>query len=777
MQLRILAAVLLASAAAFGQQTVTRPGTSAPNAQGVQGVTGGVALHTVCDSGCGGAASFSDNGVFTAGTTAVTVAGGVFNDSITALTSGSAGAPRMTSKRALHFNLRDNAGNEIPFPAALDADLGFKVHLQNTSLAVTGTFWATTAAAPTAARLSDGTSFYDAAKTGQLPSALDGSGFLKVHEQGTASVTGTVTTTPPADATTNVTKFGGSAVATGTGTGGAGVPRVTVSSDSTVGLVAGTAVIGHVITDSTSTTAVTQASAANLNATVTQGTSPWVGNTTQIGSTAVNAFPAGFARVTDEPHQVFYDPFDAALDTTNRWAATTTAGTGTPVAASISAGVLTMSSGTGTGYTYLQSQPSFTPTVPAWLGVSFLIKLETPLLATAHRFWGAGTSPATPTAALPITDGYGFEVDTLGKLNAVIYASGTKTIVADISAKVTDANYHRFIVYYRTDKIFFYIDGLDSASLAATYSATTAAGPNVQTLPVKMAAEGNSGTTATITCAGLAVWDTGKNSVTLSDGSFGWRKATIKPGSTAAVATDSPVVVALHPSSPLPAGNSVIGHVVADTGSTTAVTGNVTAVQPAGTNLHAVIDTGSTTAVTQATGTNLHSVTDSGSVTSATITTDSVGLAKDGTLSTMSAKLPAVLDASGYLQTHEQGTAKVALAGVQPVRQTDAQGRQTPIGDSAFRSIHVTTDNAVMPVVLGTDSIGLAKDATLASTVARQGAAAPQSAQQVAGMSPTGSAQPIAVSPTGALYVVIAPQGMNPLLPRCNPVLRANCNP
>jgi hypothetical protein len=73
----------------------------------------------------------------------------------------------------------------------------------------------------------------------------------------------------------------------------------------------------------------------------------------------------------------------------------------------------------------------------------------------------------------------------------------------------------------------------------------------------------------------------------------------------------------------LPAGTNVIGHVIADTGSTTAVTGNVTVVQPTGTNLHAVIDTGSTTAVTgnvtvvQPTGTNLHVVVDAGSTTSA----------------------------------------------------------------------------------------------------------------------------------------------------------------
>ena len=44
----------------------------------------------------------------------------------------------------------------------------------------------------------------------------------------------------------NVTQFGSSNVVTGTGASGAGVPRFTVSNDSTLGLVAGTSVVGYV---------------------------------------------------------------------------------------------------------------------------------------------------------------------------------------------------------------------------------------------------------------------------------------------------------------------------------------------------------------------------------------------------------------------------------------------------------------------------------------------------------------------------------------------------
>lgn len=50
--------------------------------------------------------------------------------------------------------------------------------------------------------------------------------------------------------------------------------------------------------------------------------------------------------------------------------------------------------------------------------------------------------------------------------------------------------------------------------------------------------------------------------------------------------------------SALPAGTNQIGHVIDDSGSTTAVTGNVTVVQGTGSNLHVAVDSAPTTAVT-----------------------------------------------------------------------------------------------------------------------------------------------------------------------------------
>lgn len=67
---------------------------------------------------------------------------------------------------------------------------------------------------------------------------VDGSGVTQpvsgTFWQATQPVSGTVTTTPPSNASTNVTQFGGTNVSTGTGAGGAGIPRVTVSNDSNV---------------------------------------------------------------------------------------------------------------------------------------------------------------------------------------------------------------------------------------------------------------------------------------------------------------------------------------------------------------------------------------------------------------------------------------------------------------------------------------------------------------------------------------------------------------
>lgn len=251
-------------------------------------------------------------------------------------------------------------------------------------------------------------------------------------------------------------------------------------------------------------------------------------NTDSAGQVQYN-FPAGFVRTTDEPRQLFYDPFDSALDTTNRWIAPTISGGG--VAASTTTGVMTLGSGTtASGYSYLQSKANFVPTIPGWLGYSFAIKIEFAVVTNATRYWGSGTSPGSPATSTSITDGAGFEIFTDGKLYAVVYIGGTRTVIQDLSASGTntqplDANYHRYIIYYRTDKIYYYIDSLATPVATANFT-----GPQVQTLPIKLSAVAGAtppGSSCVITCTGLAVWDTAKNTTGISDGTYPWRKLQI----------------------------------------------------------------------------------------------------------------------------------------------------------------------------------------------------------------------------------------------------------
>jgi hypothetical protein len=73
----------------------------------------GSSLNVNCTGGCSSSAGFTDNSAFTAGTTTETNVGGVFNDGLTALSSGNAAAARITPNRGVHVNLRNNSGTEI----------------------------------------------------------------------------------------------------------------------------------------------------------------------------------------------------------------------------------------------------------------------------------------------------------------------------------------------------------------------------------------------------------------------------------------------------------------------------------------------------------------------------------------------------------------------------------------------------------------------------------------------------------------------------------------
>jgi hypothetical protein len=274
-----------------------------------------------------------------------------------------------------------------------------------------------------------------------------------------------------------------------------------------------------------------------------------LGQQPNSGSTSVvlssdEVSPSGFLKVTDEPTQLFYDPFDSVLDVGTIWSS---ANGNSGVAAAVTFGFLSLGTGTvANGYSKLTSVPSFKLPTPAWLGFSSVIALPDGAAPTANsfRFWGSGTAPATPSTTTPVTDGIGFEITTAGKMIAVVYSGGTRTAVQDLSSsgnnkQPLNATSHRYIVYVRSDKIFWFIDGLDTTNLVATANFTYTI---VQTLPSLFVAVGGPTppvSNTQIQCYGTAVWDTGKNNFQISDGTYPWRKATVNASNQMSVSVDN----------------------------------------------------------------------------------------------------------------------------------------------------------------------------------------------------------------------------------------------
>lgn len=239
------------------------------------------AFKVNCVTGCSSTPGFTDNTAFTAGTTTEANVGGVFNDGLTAVTSGNAAAARITNNRAIHINIRNASGTELatasnpvrtdptgtttqPISGTITANIGTTNGLA-LDTSVTGLQVAqgsTTSGQKGALALGAVTTAAPSYTTAQSdPLSLDTSGNLRTSVNNTVTVSGTVTTTPPSNASTNVAQFGGTNVSTGTGAGGTGIPRVTVSNDSAVNQTIGTSGFGKV-TDGTNTAAVKAASTA-----------------------------------------------------------------------------------------------------------------------------------------------------------------------------------------------------------------------------------------------------------------------------------------------------------------------------------------------------------------------------------------------------------------------------------------------------------------------------------------------------------------------------------
>jgi hypothetical protein len=256
----------------------------------------------------------------------------------------------------------------------------------------------------------------------------------------------------------------------------------------------------------------------------------------------VTVSPQGELRVAEPSTSLFFDSFGTGtLDITNNWKPPTASGGGT--AASNAAQMTVLGSGTTiAGYSYLESVPSFPEGSSGLMKCSLALSIEFPVLLNAYRFWGSGTNPGTPTTAAPLTNAVGFEIYTDGKLYAVIYTSGVRTVVQDLSVTTGTGKQpqnffpHIYSVFLRGDHFQFFIDGSE-IPCAQTVNSQPAA-PVTDNLPVKVLCVAGSPaptSSATVSVSAVIVNDIGRMNFQISDGVYGWRKATVDGSGNLAV--------------------------------------------------------------------------------------------------------------------------------------------------------------------------------------------------------------------------------------------------
>lgn len=494
----------------------------------------------------------TDNSAFTAGTSTGTPAMGFYHSTIDAVTDGRSASLAIDAKRNLFTVLRDAAGNARG--VNVTAGNALTVDGSASTQPVSGTFWQATqpisAASlplPTLAATSTkqpalgtaGTASADvitvqgiasmtALKTDASATTQPVSG---TFWQATQPVSGTVTTAPPANASTNIAQFGGSAVTIGQQLAAASIPVILPSATITT-LTPPAAITGFAldatltggtqrskITDGTNNAAVKAASTAPVAAdpAVVIANSPnsaamRLGN----GITEVSVSGFGALNTSVDPWFPFNDTFSGVVIDTVNWVA---AGT---VAPTQNGAILVNPGATASATSSLVSNPTFTPASNSSFGA--FITLEVTTIATGnYRTWGNSVAPSgVGTSAAPTQDGSVFEVDTSGVLRASIYSAGTRIFTQVLTVPV-DGAAHLYVITYNAGITLWYKDTFTIPV------ASTALVPNNQVLPVRIASLNSGAVTGTPTMSGnqVGMADFAHQGQAIVDGTYGFRKATV----------------------------------------------------------------------------------------------------------------------------------------------------------------------------------------------------------------------------------------------------------
>lgn len=231
----------------------------------------------------------------------------------------------------------------------------------------------------------------------------------------------------------------------------------------------------------------------------------------------LNAYlnPFGGLPVYVEPGLILGEFFDGSTIDVNQWIA---AGTVPPTqnnAINVNPGTAASASSS------LVSIPNITGSTGLYVN---LLTLEAVAATGNHRFFGIGTQPGSWTAATPIQDGAGYEVDTTGTLRAVIYNAGIR-IYNQALTRPTDGLPHLYFMYYRPGTAFW---SIDTPQILANSFLT----PAIQLLPLRMhSINGLSTTVGTPTMQGneLAMLDYGRQANANCDGVYPFRRQTVAP--------------------------------------------------------------------------------------------------------------------------------------------------------------------------------------------------------------------------------------------------------
>lgn len=340
---------------------------------------------------------------------------------------------------------------------------------------------------------------------------------------------------------TNITQFGGNNVVTGTGAGGIGIPRVTVSNDS--------------------------------NVLVTQSTSPWVDNITQFGgtniSTGTGTSGAGIPRVTVSNDSnilatqsgTWTVAQGAPNSNANKWPVQVTDGThNMPTMDAIArAGFQEITDGTN-GPVAVKAASTAAVAADPSLVVALSPNSPTPATADVTATGALNALNAAVTITHPGLQSVGFQL-----------ASGTlaATLVAECSF---DGGTTWNATYFKrsSDDTKFATIGLINPNSAQAYTILTGGGAGQTRVRVSVFTSGTANATLRASdindvqplysaSSGAAIPPSvvqigGNNANTMT-------AAVMKSSSTAAAVADASLVVALSPNSPLPTGTNNIGSV------------------------------------------------------------------------------------------------------------------------------------------------------------------------------------------------------------------------